>query len=169
MRQNPKKKKKKNHAINDDQKEKKKNAALRPSCSHNTDKCATLFFNYSTEVKKCPIAVVVFCHSVLMIMMIQARRMWWFANGLWLCWGGEEAAGKLLTREIDVQERLCICHIELLCIRLIVRAVEGFFYIYFFATWNLSSSVLAPAAAINSKISVCLLHGVSFLTDTRSR
>lgn len=42
--------------------------------------------------------------------------------------------GKLLTREIDVRERLCICHIELLCIRLIVRAVGVFFYIYFFAT-----------------------------------
>ena len=144
----------------------------------NAPHCFSIIRRKWKKKKKCPIAVVVFCHSILiifdiLIMMIQARRMRWFANGLWLCRGGEEAAGKLLTREIDVRGAIVhLPHWAPVHSSNSQSSWEFFIYVFLFfifATWNSSSSMSAPAAAINSKISVCLLHGVSFHTDTRSR
>lgn len=45
-------------------------------------------------------------------------------------------------------KRLCVCHIELLCIPLIVWSR---FSLSFFSMQNLSSGISVPAAAINSK------------------
>lgn len=102
-----------------------------PQKKQKRNKTAHCFSIIFTKVKM-PCSSCCFCYSISMIMMIQARKMWWFADWLWLHgrgagvgWGGVLETAHTGNRCV---RRLCVCHIELLCIPLIVWSGFSLFF-----------------------------------------
>lgn len=101
-----------------------------------------------------PCSSCCFCYSILMIMMIQARKMWWFADWLWLRRGGRQETAHTGNR---CAERLCVCHIELLCIPLIVWSRVFFFHVKLII-WYIW--YIRACSCNKFQINACLLHWV---------